>query len=221
MSRALSNKVSEEEIIMSCKTNTLYWHEFEEGRFFQVVPDDVDGFEIKLAPKTMFKAVYLKEKDDIEGIEIIKVVGSIEKQKLKFSKFNFAQLKAFLSFISQLDLKGISEKRLKLFDEQELDEPTIKTLKTLLSKPGGGEIIETLIDEGIISSKDLVNTSFRKRGLQIFKNLISNKEYWRTYASENGLSSHSEEKVWQYFFKKNEEKLRPGTTGVKPGNITP
>jgi len=204
MSRSSFEKVTEEDVVLNSKPNTLYWHEFEKGRFFQVVHQDEDGFAIKLAPTTMFKAVYIKDQDDIEGIEIIKVVGAIEKQKVSFSKFNFAQLKAFLSFISQIDLKGISEKRLKIVGGQELDEPTIKTLKTLLSKPGGGEIIETLIDEGIISSKDLVNTSFRKRGLQIFRNLISNTVYWKTYASENGLSNHSEEKVWQFFLKKNE-----------------
>src|SRR5690606_9623694 len=76
--------------------------------------------------------------------------------------------------------------------------------KTLLSKNGGADLVETLINEGIISSKDIVNTSFRKRGLQIFKNLKDNPEYWRTYADENDLSNHSEEKVWQYFFEKNE-----------------
>lgn len=103
-----------------------------------------------------------------------------------------------------MDLKGITEKRLKLFDDQELDDATIKTLKTILFKQGGGEIIETLINEGIITSKDLVNTSFRKRGLQIFERLITDADFQKTYATENKLSIHSEEKVWQYFLEKNE-----------------
>jgi hypothetical protein len=61
-----------------------------------------------------------------------------------------------------------------------------------------------LINEGIISSKDIVNTAFRKRGLQIFSDLKNNSEYWKTYAEANGLKKHSEEKVWQYFFEKNQ-----------------
>ncbi|MBL0078426.1 MAG: hypothetical protein IPP53_04705 [Bacteroidetes bacterium] len=43
-------------------------------------------------------------------------------------------------------------------------------------------MVETLINEGIISSKDIVNTAFRKRGLQIFSDLKNNSEYWKTYA---------------------------------------
>ena len=204
MSRSEFNKISEEEIIRGCKPNMLYWHEFDAGRFFQVVHQDELGFEIKLAPKTMLKAIYVKEQDDIEGIEIIKLISDKETQKVKLNKFNFAQLKAFLSFISQIDLKGITEKRLKLFDEQELDEATIKTLKTLLSKQGGAEIIETLLNEGIITSRDIVNTSFRKRGLTIFKNLINTPDYWKSYATDNNINSNKEEKVWQYFLEKNQ-----------------
>ncbi len=200
----MQHKTNEEEIIRGHKPNMLYSHEFDEGRFFQVVHDDESGFEIKLVPRTMLKAVYLKEQDDIEGIEIIKLVSNNETQKVKLNKFNFVQLKAFLSFISEIDLKGITEKRLKLFDEQDLDASTVKTLKTLLSKQGGGEIIETLIKEGIITSKDIVNTSFRKRGLQIFKNFIDNKDYWKNYALENNISISKEEKLWQYFLEKNE-----------------
>lgn len=204
MSLPNQHKASEEEMIMNYKPNMLYWHEFEAGRFFQVVHEDETGFEIKLAPRTMLKAIYIKELDDIEGIEIIKLINGTETQRVKLSKFNFVQLKAFLAFIGEIDLKGITEKRLKLYDEQELDANTIKTLKTLLSKQGGADIIETLINEGIITSKDIVNTSFRKRGLQIFKELIENDNYWKTYASENNISNSKEEKVWQYFLEKNE-----------------
>ncbi|MEA1986987.1 MAG: hypothetical protein U9N76_05815 [Candidatus Marinimicrobia bacterium] len=141
------NTTPEEDIIRNHKPNMLYWHEFEAGRFFQVVHEDENGFEIKLAPRTMLKAIYIKEQDDIEGIEIIKLISNKETQRVKLSKFNFAQLKAFLSFISEIDLKGVTEKRLKLYDEQALDTSTIKTLKALLSKEGGAEIVETLIDE--------------------------------------------------------------------------
>jgi hypothetical protein len=197
-------KPSEEDIIRGHKPNMLYFHEFEKGRFFQVVHEDECGFEIRLAPKTMLKAVYLKEDDDIEGIEIIKLISGEETQRVKLNKFNFAQLKAFLSFISQISLKGITERRLKLFDEEELDAPTVKIIKTLLSKQGGEDIVESLLIEGIITSKDIVNTHFRKRGLQIFKNLIDDSDYWKSYAAENNIVNTKEEKVWQYYFGKNE-----------------
>jgi len=204
MSLSINNTSSEEDIIMGSIPNRLYSHEFEAGRFFQVVHQDENGFEIKLAPRTMLKAVYIKEQDEIEGFEIIKVVRKNETQRIKLNKFNFAQLKAFLAFISEIDLKGITEKRLKILDDQELDSDSIRSVKTLLSKKGGAELVEALINEGIISSKDIVNTAFRKRGLQIFSDLKNNSEYWKTYAEANGLKKYSEEKVWQYFFEKNQ-----------------
>ncbi|MDD3772042.1 MAG: DUF4263 domain-containing protein [Weeksellaceae bacterium] len=204
MSRNSQNTTSEEEIILNYKPNRLYWHEFEAGRFFQVVHEDEKGAVLKFAPRTMLKVIYIKDQDDIEGFEIIKVVHNQETEKIKLSKFNFAQLKAFLSFISEIDLKGVTEKRLKILDDQELDTDSIRSVKTLLSKSGGAELVESLINEGIISSKDIVNTSFRKRGIQIFADLISNPNYWKTYAVDNSISTQSEEKVWQYFFEKNQ-----------------
>ena len=204
MSRISQNTTSEEEIILNYKPNRLYWHEFEAGRFFQVVHEDEKGAVLKLAPRTMLKVVYLTDQNDIEGFEIIKVVHNKETERIKLSKFNFAQLKAFLSFISEIDLKGVTERRLKILDDQELDSDSIRSVKTLLSKKGGAELVEALINEGIISSKDIVNTAFRKRGLQIFSDLKNNSEYWKTYAEANGLKKHSEEKVWQFFFEKNQ-----------------
>jgi len=204
MSRLDHFKPSEEEIIKTSKPNRLYSHEFEAGRFFQVVHEDENGATIRFAPRTMLKIIYIKDQDDIEGFEIIKLVNESEKERVKLSKFNFAQLKEFLRFISEIDLKGITARRLKILDDQELDSDSIRSVKTLLSKEGGAELVETLINEGFISSKDIVNTSFRKRGLQYFKNLKDDPNYWKSYAGENNISSHSEEKVWQYFFEKNQ-----------------
>ena len=195
---------SEEEIISNSVPNRLYWHEFGKGRFFQVVHEDENSSTIRFAPRTMLKVVYIKEQDDIEGLEIIKLVSNKETQKVKLNKFNIAQLKAFLQFISEIDLKGITEKRLKIFNNQKLDDDSIKHIKTLLLKDGGAELVESLIENGIISSKDIVNTSFRKRGLQIFKDLLEQENYWKEYAAKNDISIHSEEKIWQFFFEKNQ-----------------
>src|SRR5690606_40452410 len=109
MSRIDRSKPTEYDVIQNSIPNRLYWHEFEKGRFFQVVHEDENGFEIKLATRTMLKATYIKDNDDIEGIEITKLIDGKEKQKVSLSRFNFAQLKAFLSFISEIDLKGITE----------------------------------------------------------------------------------------------------------------
>lgn len=195
---------SEEDKLRRHKPNTLYNHEFEKGRFFQVIHEDNDGFHVRLATLTVLKVVYLKEQDDIEGIEIIKVINGEEIQRVKLNKFNFAQLRTFLSFISEIDLKGITEKRLTLFDGNELGTETIRKVKTLLSKEGGEDVVISLIDSGIISSKDIVNTSFRKRNLQTFESLFSHQDYWKTYASDKSIQVSKEELIWQHFFQNNE-----------------
>lgn len=198
------NRNLEEEIIQGSKLNHLYNHEFEKGRFFQVVHEDREGFEVRLSSRTMLKAIYIQEKDDIEGIEIIKLIAGKPTQKVVFSKFNFEQLRTFLKFLDDLDLKGVSEKRIRLAEGDELNEENIKRVKTLLANQGGPEIVEALINEGIITSHDIVNTAFRKRGLKIFRKLLEDKNYWKEYAQDNGISKSKEEPVWQYFFQKNE-----------------
>lgn len=195
---------TEREVIENSKTNRLYSNDFGEGKFFQVVHEDEYSSTIKFAPRTMLKIVYLNEKDDISGFEIVKLISNNETQRVKLNNVNFQQMKDFLSFISEIDLGDVTERRLKIINEEEISDSTIQSVKTLLSQEGGEKVIETLIDEGIISSKDIVNTSFRKKGVRIFESLLKKNDYWKEYAAENDVSTHSEEKVWQYFFEKNE-----------------
>ncbi|MCB1583499.1 MAG: DUF4263 domain-containing protein, partial [Xanthomonadales bacterium] len=77
-------------------------------------------------------------------------------------------------------------------------------LSALRQSPNRANIIETLINEGSITSKDIINTSYRRKELNKFKELIETEDYWKKYAEENNLSTNSEEKVWQVFFEKNE-----------------
>jgi len=193
----------ETDIIKHSKLGYLYNHEFGEGRFFQVVFEDENEVKIKIASRTMLKVVYIKNKNDIEGIEIIKLIDDIEKQRVKFNKFNISQLKAFLKFISEIDLEGITERRIKLDSYLELDEESIKRIKTLLSSDDGGSVIKQLIDEGIISNEDIVNTGYRKKEILVFEKLLDDTNYWKEYKTIEANSENKEEKIWQYYFKKN------------------
>src|SRR5690554_3459571 len=129
------SNVSEDEVINNSKLEHLYNHEFDKGRFFQVVFEDEKEAWFKLAPKTLMKVIYLKDQDNIEGIEIVKSVSGEDKQRISFSKFNFQQLKSFLNFISSIDLKSISDKRIVLADDSldVLDNSTKKKIATLLA----------------------------------------------------------------------------------------
>lgn len=200
-----NTKPTEEEIILNSKLEHLYNHEFEEGRYFQVVFSDDNETDIKFASKTMLKIVYIKQKDDIEGIEIIKVVSGKQKESLRLSKFNIEQLRCFLDFINSIDLKGISERRISLADEAltVLDTETKKRITTLLSGDSGSEVVSELLRKGLITNQDLVNTGYRKQQLKIFEALLYQNKL-DDYKKWLKKPQMKDETAWQYFFKSNE-----------------
>lgn len=205
MSLTRGHIATEDDVIQNSKLGHLYTHAFESGRFFQVVFEDDKEVNIKLARRTLLKVVYLTKKDDLEGLEIIKMVSNSEKQKLQLSKFNLQQLKSFLSFIERLDLKGITERRITLADDSldVLDAETRKKVATLLSGSEGIEIVKEILENGLITSQDIVNTGYRKQQLEIFRKLLE-EDYLAEYKNSIGKSNTKDETAWQHFFYKNQ-----------------
>ncbi len=157
-----------------------------------------------LGAKTMLKGVYIYERDDLRGLTVIKVVGKEEKQRIDLNGFNLEQLRAFLTFLKNTPLKDIKETKLSISSKPELNDETTKLVLELLNQEGGEKLIRTFVEEGGVTSVDIVNTAYRKRELAIFKKLLDEHEYWKDYANGEGISDHSEEKVWQHFFSQNE-----------------
>ncbi len=198
-------EASEDDIVLNSKLEHLYNHSFGDGRFFQVVFSDEGETHIKFAPRTMIKVVYIKDKENIEGLEIIKLISDREKERIKLSKFNLQQLKCFLDFINTIDLKGVSEKRIALADESltSLDNETKKKISTLLSGEEGGMVIRDLLNKGIITNVDLVNTGYRKLQLEEFRKLLF-EDGITDYKEKIGKPNTKDEIAWQHFFKVNE-----------------
>ena len=196
-----SFKLTEEDVILNSKLETLYNHTFDKGRFFQVIFSDENEFHIKLAPRTMMKVVYIKDNDDIEGIKICKLVSGKEKQVIELSKFNMQQLKTFLNFIQELDLKGVVERRIRLSEDamDVLDDETKQKIITLLSCSDGGEVVRDLLSQGMITTQDLVNTGYRKAQLEIFRKLLYSG-YLPQYKCDIGKPNTKDETAWQHFF---------------------
>lgn len=205
LSRISRHTATEDDVIQNSKLEHLYNHDFGSGRFFQVVFEDEKEVHIKLANRTLLKVVYLTEKDDIEGLEIVKMVSNMEKQRLKLSKFNLQQLKSFLSFIEKLDLKVITERRITLADDSldVLDAETRKKVSTLLSGNEGVEIVKEILENGLITSQDIVNTGYRKQQLEIFRRLLEER-YLTEYKDSIGKPNTKDETAWQHFFYKNQ-----------------
>ena len=198
-------KPTEDEVIHHSLPNHLYSHDFEGGHYFQVVSSNENETRIKVAQRTLMKVIYIKEKDDIKGLEIVKAVSEEDKQRITFSKFNLQQLKMFLHFISSIDLKGISERRIKLSVKEVdvLDDKTKRKLYTLLSGNEGSNVVIELLNEGLITDQDIVNTGFRKQQLEIFKKLLY-EDYLETYKQDIGKPTTKDETAWQHFFATNQ-----------------
>ncbi|MCF8053827.1 MAG: DUF4263 domain-containing protein [Deltaproteobacteria bacterium] len=217
-----NQKPTEDEIIQNSKTDVLYTTDFQDGKYFQVVFEDETGFGIQIATRTMFKVLYIKNKADLTSFEIVKCTKKSDKaefedkQKVTLSQFNFSQLIAFLKLISKLDLKGITEGKISLSNDElgELDDETKKKIKTLLSKNDGADLIQELLNNGNLTTKDIVNTGYRKEQLEIFRKLLE-ENYLDDYKNieaqkyskqnEPPITAQSKnEKVWQYFFEQNQ-----------------
>jgi hypothetical protein len=197
-------QLTEEDVISNSKLDHLYNHEFEKGRFFQVVFEDDNEILVKLAPRTLMKVTYIKDHDDIEGLSITKVVSGEEKQNLKFSKFNLQQLQTFLQFINDIDLKGVSERRIQLADDslEIIDEETKKKILTLMSGSNGSNLVEEILESGVLTDRDIVNTGYRKVQLELFGKLLY-EDYLEIYKESIGRVNTKDETAWQHFFNVN------------------
>jgi len=206
-----AEKPIEEDVILNSHVDVLYTPSFEKGKYFQVVTEDQTGFEIQFSPRVMFKVVYISDKDNITSFEIIKLSKTAEtkpfseKDRVLLSSFSMSQLINFLGFIKSLDLKSINERKITLSDDSELslDYETKKKIQTLLEKDDGLNMIEELLKNGSISSKDLVNTGYRKEQLEIFRKLLEDN-YLSEYKKEIIVNENTKDELaWQYFFNKN------------------
>lgn len=206
-----------DDVINNSKPNHLYTHDFSKGKYFSVVYENQESATLQVSAKIQLKIVYIYDKDTISGFEITKLReynkqdGYQEtKEKINLSSFDLSDIVSFAKFISEVDLKGISERRIKLGGESfdELDDETKKKLKTLLSTSDGQDVILALLNEGAITSLDIVNVGYRKKQLSIFEALLEKSDYWKIYGEEQKekgekVDATKEEKVWQFFFKKN------------------
>jgi hypothetical protein len=204
----LITKTPDEVVAGNAETETLYIYDFNsgQGKYFNFYADD---FLLSKQIRIKVTVGYIKEKDDINRVVLEKFKlekGSWVKteEKIAMSGFNFETLMSFVLFLKGLDLKGISEKKLKLADESfvQLNEEVKKKITTLLQTEDGERFLLELISK--VTSEDVVNIGFRKKSLEIFSKLLDEEKYYLEYGRKENLTDLKEEKVWQYFFKENQ-----------------
>ncbi len=217
----LDPKKSEEEIVDNYRTDTLYTHKFknEAGKYFTIVSRDENNvpnaieiehpYPIRNKIKTTF--TFIKESNKITQVSFkrfkyYKKKGYVaQDEQIVFSFSFFKQIIDYLKLLSELNLADINERRITLAeDDLPADDETKKKIKTFLLRKDGQQIIEELLNSGIITSTDIVNIGYRKKQLEIFDKLLNDIDYIEIYKTENNIIDERLEVLWQHFFGKND-----------------
>ena len=216
----LDPEKSEEEIVDNYRTDTLYTHKFKNdaGKYFTIVsrdenniPDAVEAehpYPLRNKIKTTF--TFIKENNKITKVSFkrfkyYKNKGYVaQDEQIVFSFSFFKQIIDYLKLLSELNLADINERRITLAeDDLPADDETKKKIKTFLLRKDGQQIIEEVLNSGIITSTDIVNIGYRKQQLEIFKKLLE-EDYLSEYKKEIIKNTQiKDELAWQYFFNKN------------------
>jgi hypothetical protein len=210
---------SEAEIAGRSRLDHIYTHDWAngEGRYLNVILDDngdPQGVDIDLEPdarnRVKVTLTFVREAGDIRMIELKKFKhykrrgwqpapdsAGFGHEHITLRPFTFGKLLSVLRFITELDVKGITQRRLALAVDgmDSLDEETKRTLRTFLVRKGGAELMTELLKTDLVDSQDIVNLGYRKKQLRIFQDLLASPDAAKVYVDEA---------VWQHFFSRNE-----------------
>ncbi|MBL8005281.1 MAG: DUF4263 domain-containing protein [Candidatus Kapabacteria bacterium] len=196
------SKPTTQEIILNSLTDQLYCNDQKKIKFFSVVFDDKIELELNISAKTQIKVTYVKDHDDLKGLEITRIKSNSVVERINFSMFTLHHLIEFTEILSNIDFANHTEKKVPI--HRKIDADSVEKIKQFLMSNDGEELLETILNEGGITSKDVVNIGFRKNSLDTFKKLLDEPNYWKEYAQDISVSGAHEEKVWQHFFNLNQ-----------------
>ena len=200
-------KPTEEDIIFNSKLDTIYQHEFEGGKFFSIISEEIledrSIHLIKLTSRTQIKVIFSNNSSEARTLEIAKFVRGKEKETLRLNKVCTAQLKAFLSFLIDIDVSSFNEKQTTLSSNHDNAE-IFKNFIEIMKNGEGEDILKQILASDNITSHDIVSTGYRKTQLEIFRMLLD-EDYISEYKKDilNNPSTQ-DEKAWQEFFTSNQ-----------------
>ncbi len=129
--------------------------------------------------KTQVIACFIPEKNQINSLQIKKRWK--EKNKCYLKKDISIQiddiqiLKNFLDFLMKNDLNSLSKGKIELWNKIEIDEETIKTISLMLKSNKWHSAIKKILEDEV-TEEDIVCIWYRKKQLEIFKNMLNQNE---------------------------------------------
>ncbi len=146
----------------------------------------------KFTPRFIFQ-IRDKTKKAVENYEKNKLEHGLIKASVNFNSCyeNFISLISFIKDISNIDFDSSSYSIMRKEDK--------KMLESILKKNNGQELLQRLIDNELLTDKDLVNTGYRKNQLKIFNNLLNNEGCIEKYKTEHNINGSGNERQILYY----------------------
>lgn len=201
----------DENYIVNKQPNVIYINDFSDnaGKYISMVSEN-SSVDVRISPKVQFRLTFIREGNKLKGLEIIKLRkknGWIEtSEKINLSTFEFSDLISFVELLKTVDPSSFSSGKLKIYDGafSDIDDNTLNELSILMKTPKGAELAKALVQSNEITPGDIINIAYRKEQLMVFEKLLKDSNFIKEYVNKEKITDDKEEKVWQYFFKKNE-----------------
>lgn len=220
------HRVDETTFVAGCKLDNMYVHDFKDGagRFFNYVIEEGENGSttIEYIPpypsrnRIKLSLKFIRASNEVTEITLkrfkfYKKEGWVEDrfvsdEPFKLSHFSFEKLTSLLRLLTDLDLASVNQRRIPIAEGSlaGIDPDFAKKVKAILIQPDGQKIVEELIRNGLITSRDIVNIGYRKAQLEEFRRLLVDPHQVRTYAERMGIRADQPEKAWQHFLGRNE-----------------
>lgn len=192
------------EIALTASTSTLYTAEFAQGKYLSMYFEEEQEHFLKISQRIKLRISCIK--NQIKGVKLTTYNQENQVGEITLSSFTLGQICDFLELLKTLNIAELSNRKIAL-NHNSADKKTesiYHLIKTTLEDNESAELLKKLLNDGLLTDKDLINTGYRKQQLSIFKKLLAEPNFLFQYQSTNELSNHSEEKTWQYFFEQNE-----------------
>lgn len=207
-----------------CKLDHLYPRDFKNGagRFFNYVVEENGTTTVDYSPphpsknRIKLTLTFIREKNEIVALTLkrfkhYKNEGWVEDQfasgePFQLSHFSFEKLASLLQLLKDLDLISLNQPRIPFTEEVApgIDPEFARKVKALLIQPDGQRIVEELVNNGLITSRDIVNIGYRKMQLEQFRLMLDDADEVKAYAMKEGVRTDQPEKAWQHFLGRNE-----------------
>lgn len=192
------------QIAFNSSTSTLYTADFPQGKYISMYFDEEKEHFIQVSKKIKLRITCIKNK--IKGIKLTtyneeRLVGEII-----LSSFSLSQICEFLELIKELDIAELSNRKISINHHSNSESKSVisSLINKTLKMNEQAELVHELLQQGLVTNQDIVNTGYRKRSLQEFEKLLYDTSYVDAYKNENSIAKASVEKVWQHFFKHNQ-----------------